>query len=152
MAFSQLEHVMANLRMSLAEIQNKERQLDALINQFRTQLRRVPRQVLYGNTSLESSLSVMGEIEERLDDAVANRRRVLEIKKSALEELQALELVKQVDEARHSLQSLRQRVRTSGEDAESAAEIRRLETFIAGHSKRAEQAITTSYEERHSPN
>ena len=152
MAFSQLEHVMANLRMSLAEIQNKERQLDALINQFRTQLRRVPRQALYGNTSLESSLSVMGEIEERLDDAVANRRRVLEIKKSALEELQALELVKQVDEARHSLQSLRQRVRTSGEDAESAAEIRRLETFIAGHSKRAEQAITTSYEERHSPN
>ena len=101
----------------------------------------------------------MGEIEERLDDAVANRRRLLEIKKSALEELQALELVKQVDEARHSLQMLRQRVRASientgeihGEDTESAAEIRRLETFIAAHSKRAEQAITTSYEERHSP-
>ena len=151
MAFSQLEHVMANLRMSLAEIQNKERQLDAQINQFRTQLRRVPRQVLYGNTSLQSSLSVMGEIEERLDDAVANRRRVLEIKKSALEELQALELVKQVDEDRHSLQSLRQQVRASGGNAESAAEIRRLETFIAGHSKRAEQAITASYQERHSP-
>ena len=151
MAFSQLQHAMANLRMSLAEIQNKEHELDALISQFRTQLRRLPRQVLYGNTSLESSLSAMGEIEERLDDAVANRRRVLEIKKSALEELQALELVKQVDEARHSLQSLRQRVRAAGENAESAAEIRRLETFIAGHSKRAEQAITTSYQERHSP-
>ena len=75
----------------------------------------------------------------------------MEIKKSALEELQALELVKQVDEARQSLQSLRQRVRASGEDAESAAEIRRLESFIADHSKRAEQAITSSYEERHSP-
>ena len=146
---------MATLRMSLAEIQNKESQLDALISQFRTQLHRLPRQVLYGNTGLDSSLSAMGEIEERLDDAVATRRRVLQIKKSALEELQALELVKQVDEARQSLQSLRQRVRASGEDpeivAESAAEIRRLETFIAGHSKRAEQAITTSYEERHSP-
>ena len=151
MAFSQLQNAMATLRMSLAEIQNKERQLDALISQFRTQLRRLPRQVVYGKTGLESSLSAMGEIEERLDDAVANRRRVLEIKKSALEELQALELVKQVDEARQSLQSLRQQVRGSGEDADSAAEIRRLEAFIADHSKRAEQAITTSYEERHSP-
>ena len=151
MAFSQLQNAMATLRMSLAEIQNKERQLDEQISQFRTQLRRLPRQVVYGKTGLESSLSAMGEIEERLDEAVANRRRVLAIKKSALEELQALELVKQVDEARQSLQSLRQRARSSGKDAESAAEIRRLETFIAGHSKRAEQAITTSYEERHSP-
>ncbi|PKB64267.1 MAG: hypothetical protein BZY80_03315 [SAR202 cluster bacterium Io17-Chloro-G2] len=151
MAFSQLQNAMATLRMSLAEIQNKERQLDALISQFRTQLRRLPRQVVYGKTGLDSSLSAMGEIEERLDDAVANRRRVLEIKKSALEELQALELVKQVDEARQALQSLRQQARASGEDAESAAEIRRLEAFIADHSKRAEQAITTSYEERHAP-
>ena len=91
----------------------------------------------------------MGEIEERLNDALDNQRRVLEIKKSALEELQALELVKQVDEARRSLQSLRQHVRTSGEDAETTTEIRRLETFIAEHSRRAEQAITASYEERH---
>ena len=155
MAFSQLQNVMATLRMSLAEIQNKENQLDALINQFRTQLRRLPRQVVYGQTGLDSSLSAMGEIEERLEDAMSNRRRVLEIKKSALEELQALEVVKQVDEARHSLQSLRQRVRAplemNAEDPDSAAEIRRLESFIAEHSKRAEQAITTSYEERHSP-
>ena len=142
---------MSSLRLRLAEIQSKEDQAETLINQFRTQLRRLPRQVVYGMVSLDASLTAMGEIEERLDDAGANRRRVLEIKKSALEELQALELVKQVDEARHSLQSLRQRVRTSGEDAESAAEIRRLETFIAGHSKRAEQAITASYQERHSP-
>ncbi len=153
MAFSQLQSVMATLRISLAEIQNKESQLDALVNQFRTQLRRLPRQVLYGKTGLDSSLSAMGEIDERLEDALATRRRVLAIKKSALEELQALELVKQVDEARHTMQSLHQKARSSGEDAEgeNAAEINRLEAFIAEHSKRAEQAITMSYEERHSP-
>ena len=155
LVFSQLQATMAALRMSLAEIQDKERQLDSTIAQFRTQLRRLPRQAIYGNSgsggragSLEASLSAMGEIEERLADAVASRRRVLEFKRTALEELQALELIKQVDEARHSLQSLRQRVRSSGEDQESAAEIRRLESFIAEHSKRAEQAITARYEER----
>ncbi len=148
MVFSQLQSTMATLRMSLAEIQDKERQLDARISQFRTQLRRLPRQVVYGNTGLDASMSAMGEIEERLADVVASRRRLLEFKRAAEEELEALGLIKQVDEARHKLQALRQRVRASGEDPDSQAEIRRLESFIAEHSKRAEQAITARYEER----
>ena len=148
MVFSQLQSTMATLRMSLAEIQDKERQLDARISQFRTQLRRLPRQVVYGNTGLDASMSAMGEIEERLADVVASRRRLLEFKRAAEEELEALGLIKQVDEARHQLQALRQRVRTSGEDKDTKAEIRRLESFIAEHSKRAEQAITARYEER----
>ena len=148
MVFSQLQSTMATLRMSLAEIQDKERQLDARISQFRTQLRRLPRQVVYGNTGLDAYMSAMGEIEERLADVVASRRRLLEFKRAAEEELEALGLIKQVDEARHKLQALRQRVRASGEDPDSQAEIRRLESFIAEHSKRAEQAITTRYEER----
>ena len=148
MAFSQLQSTLATLRMSLAEIQDKERQLDARISQFRTQLRRLPRQVVYGNTGLDASLSAMGEIEERLADVVDSRRRLLEFKRAVEEELEALGLIKQVDEARHQLQALRQRVRLSGEDPDSRAEIRRLESFIAEHSKRAEQAITARYEER----
>ena len=148
MVFSQLQSTMATLRMSLAEIQDKERQLDARISQFRTQLRRLPRQVVYGNTGLDASMSAMGEIEERLADVVASRRRLLEFKRAAEEELEALGLIKQVDEARHKLQALRQRVRASGEDPDSQTEIRRLESFIAEHSKRAEQAITARYEER----
>jgi len=147
-AMSQLQQTMATLRMSLAEIQHKENQLDSLVAQFRTQLRRLPRQVIYGKTSLEMSLAAMGEIEERLADAVATRRRLLAIKKSAMEELETLELLKRVDEARRSLQALKQRIRTSGEDEETLAEIRRLEQFIADYSKRAERAITTSYQER----
>lgn len=149
MSTSQLQQTMATLRMSLAEIQNKERQLDSMISQFRTQLRRLPRQVIYGRTSLEVSLSAMGEIEERLADALAMKRRLLTIKKAARDELAALESVKQVDEARRSLAILKRQILLSGEDAETLAEIRRLEQFIAEHSKRAEQAITASYQERH---
>ncbi|MFQ6028858.1 MAG: hypothetical protein ACE5Q6_15350 [Dehalococcoidia bacterium] len=149
MSLSQLQQTMANLRMSLAEIQNKERQLDSMIAQFRTQLRRVPRQVIYGKTPLDLSLSSMGEIEERLEDAIATRRRLLEIKKTATDELMALESVRQVDEARRTLADLKRQVRAQGEDGDTMTEIRRLEQFIAEHSKRAEAAITASYEERH---
>ena len=152
MAFSQLETTMANLRISLAEIQDKERLLDSMIAQFRTQLRRLPRQVIYGRTTLDASLNAMGEIEERLADAVANRKRVLAIKKTANEELEALDSVKQLDEARRALQELKQRARSSTdlnslEDGENVAEMRRLEQFIAEHSKRAEWAITARYHE-----
>ena len=148
MSTSQLQIAMASLRIRLAEIQTREDQAETLINQFRTQLRRLPRQVVYGTISLDASITAMGEIEERLNDAVATKRWILELKKTAVYELEALELVKQVDEARRSLSSLKQQNRSSGENEETSAEILRLEKFIADYSKRAELAITDSYQQR----
>ena len=145
MAISQLEQAMATLRLGLAEMHNKEEQLDAQINQFQTQLRRLPRQVVYGQTSLDASLTTMGEIEERLADAVANRRRLLEIKKTAFQELEALQLLKQVDEVRSQLADLK---KNATPDEAARSEIRRLEQFIAASSRRAEQAITERFKER----
>ena len=148
MSTSQLQIAMSSLRIRLAEIQSREDQAETLINQFRTQLRRLPRQVVYGTISLDASLAAMGEIEERLNDAIATHRWLLEFKKTAIYELEALQLVGQVDEARRSLSSLRQQNLLSGETDESVAEILRLEKFIAEYSKRAELAITDSYQER----
>ena len=148
MSTSQLQIAMSSLRIRLAEIQSREDQAETLINQFRTQLRRLPRQVVYGTISLDASLAAMGEIEERLNDAIATHRWLLEFKKTAIYELEALQLVGQVDEARRSLSYLRQQNLLSGETEESDAEILRLEKFIAGYSKRAELAITDSYQER----
>ena len=145
MSVSQLEKAMANLRMGLAEMEHKESQLDAQISQFRQQLRRVPRQAMYGQASLDVSLAAMGEIEERLADSEAVRRRLLQIKASAQQELEALIVLKQVDEARTRLADLKRR---SADDSETASEIRRLEEFIVVQGKRAEQAITARYEER----
>ena len=148
MSTSQLQQTMATLRMSLAEIEHKEQQLNTLINQFRTQVRRLPRQFIYGRTPLDASISAMGEIEERLADALTSRRRLTTIKKAVTDELAALESVKQVDEAQQSLSELKRRGGAAGEDTGTKTEIRRLEQFIAEHSRRAEQAITERYEER----
>ena len=128
MSVSQLEKAMANLRIGLAEMENKESQLDAQISQFRQQLRRVPRQTMYGQASLETSLAAMGEIEERLVDAEAVRRRLLQIKASASQELEALIVLKQVDEARTKLAGLK---RSHATDPGTLAEIRQLEEFLA---------------------
>ena len=143
---SQLQQAMAALRMSLATIRHQEERLDAQIGQFRTQLRRLPRQAIYGRIPLAMALSAMGEIEERLQDAEENRRRLLTIKKAARDELAALESVQQVDAARQELAQLK---RQESPSPETAAEIRRLEQFIAQHSRRAEQTITANFAERH---
>ena len=136
---------MANLRIGLAEMEHKEAQLDAQISQFKQQLRRVPRQAMYGQASLDTALAAMGEIEERLANSEAVRRRLLQIKASASRELEALVVLKQVDEAKTKLAELK-RSRSTGQGTD--AEIRQLEEFIAVQGKRAEQAITASYEER----
>ena len=81
MLTSQLQQTMAILRISLAEIDDKERQLESMISQFRTQLRRRPRQVIYGKTGFDGSLSSMGEIKERPSDSTATLRRLSVIKK-----------------------------------------------------------------------
>ena len=75
---------MSSLRIRLAEIQSREDQAETLINQFRTQLRRLPRQVVYGTISLDASLAARGEIEERLNDAIATHLWLLEFKKTAI--------------------------------------------------------------------
>ena len=151
MSMSQLQQTMATLRLSLAEIRNKEQQLEAMISQFRTQLRRLPRQVVYGTTPLDLSLSAMGEIEERLNDAISVHRRLLTVKQAALDELAALESVQQVDEAKSNLSRLKRQILSNGEDQGALGEIKRLEQFIAEHSKRAEAAITERYQERFAP-
>ena len=151
MALSLLQQTMATIRLSLAEMRHKEQQLEAMISQFRTQLRRLPRQVVYSNTTLDASISAMGEIEERLNDTLAVQRRLLIIKKSAMDELAALESVKQVDEAKNLLSNLKLQITDSGENDNALAEMRRLEQFIAEHSKRAEVAITERYQERFDP-
>ena len=150
MSTSQLQQAMANIRMGLAEIQSKESQLDSMISQFRTQLRRLPRQIVYGQLPLDASLSSMGEIEERLNDTLATRERLLKIKKAATDELTALESVKLVDEAKSNLISLKKTAITSDTATKTHEEIQRLEQFIAEHSKLAEITITERYQERQS--
>ena len=143
MSVSQLEKAMANLRIGLAEMENKESQLDAQISQFRQQLRRVPRQAMYGQASLDASLAAMGEIEERLVDAEAVRRRLLQIKASAAKELEALIVLKQVDEARTKLANLK---RSRADDEGTLAEIKQLEEFLAVQGRRAELTITGGFD------
>ncbi len=138
----QIRQATARLRLFLAEISAKEDDLNALIRQFRTQKERLPRQAIYGRTTLDMVLSAMAEIEERLEHARTVHRHLTAIKRKSVEELAALELTHQVEEAKDNLKQLKNSGIGGLSDDELSSEIKRLEGFIAENSKRAEHAIT----------
>ena len=139
----EMNQAMARIRLVLADIHHRETQLDQQVRQFRLQQQRLPRQAIYGRAPIDLSLSAMGEVEERLAHALATRQRLLSIKKRAEEELKALEVTRQVEDAKSALQALREDARATGDaNEEVVAEMRRLEQFIAEYSKVAERAIT----------
>ena len=138
---TQMNRAMAALKLSLAEMRARDDQLRALIRQFETQLKRIPRQAMYGRAPLNLALGSMAEIEERLLHSRTQRRHLLTIMEQARLELEALVLVQRIESARKQLAQLRrQLVDDTNGDAQS--EIVRLETYIAQYSKQAERAIT----------
>ena len=68
MAMPEMEKTIGALRLLLAAITGKSKDLSDLKRQFQRQLDRAPSHALRGDTSLEASLSIMGEIQERLDE------------------------------------------------------------------------------------
>ena len=144
----QIRQATASLRLPLAEIRGREDQLDNMIRQFRTQLSRLPRQAIYGRTTLDMAVSAFAEVEERLNHAQITRQHLLAIKGKASDELSALELTQQVEKAKETLGSLKRKESSTGRrDQALSVEIRHLEDFIADHSKKAERAITSSFQE-----
>ena len=144
----QLRQATARLRLMLAEMRSKEEQLDSMVREFQTQLARLPRQAIYGRTTLDAALSAMAEIEERLNHTQTQRQHLIAIRQRAADELSALELTRQVEEAKETLRDLKAREASADHmDEDVSAEVRRLEEFIAEYSKRAERSITSGFQE-----
>ena len=121
--------IVANVRLTRNKWQAKRAiccRVQAMVRQFRTQLDRLPQQTIYGRTTLEGALAIMGEMEERLAHA------------------EALQLLQQVDEARERLDALKKQIQEAKQaDDQTLAEIKRLEEFIAENSQRAGRTIAT---------
>ena len=141
---TQMNQAMAALKLSLAEMRARDDRLKAMIRQFETQLKRIPRQAMYGRAPLNLALGSMAEIEERLRHSQTQRRHLLNIMEEARMELEALVLVQRIESAREKLANLKKQI--SGDmDEDTQAQIIRLEGYIAQYSKQAERAITTGY-------
>lgn len=135
-----LETTIANLKMVLADIAAKESHLQDSRHQLGTQLSRLPKSAMYNKTSLESTLAMMQDIEERLGQVESSLRHLAVIKQRAQEEVESLELTRIIGQAKAELASLQTEALAPSNEGQRA-EIRRLQQLINEASERAARSL-----------
>ena len=143
MTMPEMMKAMSKLRLALASIKAKERELAHQRRQFQRQLARARTHAIYGANSLDASLGIMGEVQERLDSVESRSELLDSIKRRAQEELAALELTNKIERAKRELAELKRRAGADA-DGEHRERIGELERFIESASLRAGEAITES--------
>jgi len=101
-----IDVTIAKLRLLLADVSAKERQYGAVRQQSRDQLRRAVDYSVYGDSSLDGTLSLMGEIQQRIIDAETALRDLELIRTRAERELESLQITKRIEGAKAELQKL----------------------------------------------
>jgi hypothetical protein len=105
---------------------------------------------MYGDTTIDSVLSMLGDVQERLTQIEATARSLAAIRQRAENELESLQLTKGIEEARILLHELQAKQAGSIDAADTLspdeiqAEIARLRSLINEASERAAKNIERS--------
>lgn len=146
-ALKKIDLTIARLRLLLADVSARERALDDQRRTFREQHNKLITFSMYGDSTLDSVLAMLGDVQERLSHIDATSASLAAIRKRAEIELESLQLTKGIEEAKVLLQALqaKQAAPVDPADALSSeqiqAEILRLRTLINEASERAAQNI-----------
>ena len=150
-ALKKIDLTIARLRLLLADVTARDA---ALHEQRRTcgeQHNKLITFSLYGDSSLDSVLAMLGDVQERLSHIDATSRALAAIRKRAENELESLQLTKGIEEAKILLNELqlRQAAAMDATDALSPAEIQaeiaRLRSLINEASERAARNIERTH-------
>jgi hypothetical protein len=146
-ALKKIDITIARLRLLLADVASRERGLEDQRRVCRDQQNKLVTFSMYGDSSLDSVLAMMGDVQERLNGIEATSASLVAIRKRAEFELESLQLTKGIEEAKVLLQQLqaRQAAPVDASEALSPAEIQseiaRLQALINEASERAAQNI-----------
>jgi hypothetical protein len=122
-----IDTTIAKLRLLLADVTAKEAQYTLVRQQFRDQLRRAVEYSVYGDNSLDGTLGLMSEIQQRIGAAEGTLRDLGLIRARAERELESLQLTKRIEAAKTELKELLERQREleqAGGDGAAGEELR----------------------------
>jgi hypothetical protein len=143
-----IDVTITRLRLLLADVTAKEKQYAGVRQQFRDQLRRAVEYSVYGDNSLDGTLGLMAEIQQRIDATEGTLRDLGLVRSRAERELESLQLTKSIEAAKTELQELMVRQReleqagTPGEAGEEiSAQIRQLRQQINEASEQAARTL-----------
>ena len=138
------------LRILLADIQSKQTQLEEMERQYRSQLARIIDFVIYRDGDVSNALSLMSEVQGKLDEVLQTGANLAMITEKANTELEVLVLTKRVSEARSQLEELEKRQRElslrlaylSEDGAEQESEVPDLEPVQRAHIRAINDEVT----------
>jgi hypothetical protein len=142
-----IDITIARLRLLLADIGARESAFEDQRRTANDQRNKLVTFSIYGDTTLDTVLAMLADVEERLAAIEVKARSLASVRKRAEVELESLQLTKGIEEAKALLQDLRARQAAplEGSDAldarEIQAEIARLQTLINEASERAAKTI-----------
>jgi hypothetical protein len=143
-----IDVTIARLRLLLADVTAKEQQYAGVRQQFRDQLRRAVEYSVYGDNSLDGTLGLMAEIQQRIDATEGTLRDLGLVRARAERELESLQLTKRIEADKSELQALMARqleleqagtLGAAGE--EISAQIRQLRQQINEASEQAARTL-----------
>jgi hypothetical protein len=146
-ALKKIDLTIARLRLLLADVTAREAALEAQRRTIREQHSKLVTFSMYGDSSLDSVLAMLGDVQERLTSVEATSQSLAAIRKRAEIELESLQLTKGIEEAKVLLQALQAKQNGPFDaadaltPAEIQAEIVRLQSLINEASERAAKNI-----------
>jgi hypothetical protein len=149
---NQGDAVVARLRLFLAAIESREKQLQAVRRQSRDQMERVVGFALYRDATLDQTLAMMSEVDDRVQMADRTLEHLGHLRDRVRAELESLLLTRQIEEAKAQLVDLQVRKTeldpmelggTTPELTEVEAEIRRLQALIEEATSQAVRSLST---------
>jgi hypothetical protein len=150
-ALKKIDLTIARLRLLLADITAREAGLEAQRRTAREQHNKLLSFSLYGDSSLDSVLAMLGDVQERQAHVESRARALAAIRARAEHELESLQLTKGIEEAKVLLLQLQAKQAGPVDAAdpltreEIQAEITRLRSLIYEASERAAQSIERSH-------
>src|SRR3979411_3291864 len=149
-ALKKIDLTIARLRLLLADVTARTAALQEQRRTCTEQQNKLVTFSLYGDSSLDSVLAMLGDVQERLSHIEATSRALASVRKRAENELESLQLTKGIEEAKVLLNELqaRQAAPPDSSDALRPAElnaaIRTLRTLINEASEQAAKNIDRS--------
>src|SRR5579859_241140 len=108
-ALKKIDLTIARLRLLLADITAREAALEEQRRTCREQHNKLITFSLYGDSSLDSVLAMLGDVQERLSHIEATSQSLAAIRKRAQIEVESLQLTKSIEEAKDRLHELQAR-------------------------------------------
>ncbi|MCA1648049.1 MAG: hypothetical protein LC797_22160 [Chloroflexi bacterium] len=142
-----IDLTIARLRLLLADVSAREAALEEQRRTCSEQHNKLITFSMYGDSSLDSVLAMLGDVQERLSHIEATSKALASIRKRAANELESLQLTKGIEEAKVTLHQLQARQASPTDEADALspaelqAEITRLRALINEASERAAQNI-----------